>query len=89
MSDNTKIVAALLAGLAAGAALGILFAPDKGSETREKINDSLKDLGEALKEKSDEQLAQVSDLADKVIATVKDKLNKKNGMVEEMIEEHA
>lgn len=89
MNDNTKVVAALLAGLAAGAALGILFAPSKGSETREKINDSLKDLGEALKERSEEQIAQVSDIADKVIATVKDKLNQNNGRVEDMIEEHA
>lgn len=89
MSDNTKIVTALLAGLAAGAVLGMLFAPDKGSETREKLNDSLKDLGEAFKERSEEQLAQVSDLADKVITSVKEKLNNRNGAVEEMLEEHA
>ena len=32
-----KVMLGILAGLAAGEALGILFAPDKGSETRKKI----------------------------------------------------
>lgn len=89
MSDNTKVVAALLAGLAAGAALGILFAPDKGSETRDKLNDSLKDLGEAIKERSSEQLAQVNDFTDKVISTLKTKLAKGERTIEDAIEEHA
>ena len=89
MSDNTKVVAALLAGLAAGAALGILFAPDKGSETRDKLNDSLKDLGDAIKERSSEQLAQVNDFTDKVISTLKTKLAKGERTIEDAIEEHA
>lgn len=89
MNDNTKVVAALLAGLAAGAALGILFAPEKGSETRDKINDSIKDLGDAIKEKSSEQLNSMGDLADKLISTVKSKLNKAEHTIEEAIEEHA
>ena len=46
MKDNTKVVVALLAGLAAGAALGILFAPSKGDETRDKLAESLKNLGD-------------------------------------------
>ena len=50
MNDNSKILAALLAGLAAGVAVGILFAPEKGSETRDKLNDSLKNLGDSIKE---------------------------------------
>ena len=32
-----KVFLGVLAGVAAGAVLGILFAPDKGSKTRKKI----------------------------------------------------
>ena len=89
MNDNAKVVAALLAGLAAGAALGILFAPDKGSETREKLNDSLKDLSDALKERTSEQIEHLNDFKEKVVAAVKTKLSKGEQAVEEALEEHA
>lgn len=89
MSDNAKVVAALLTGLAAGAALGILFAPDKGSETREKLNDSLKDLGDALKERTAEQLDHLNDFKEKIVASVKTKAGKYEREVEEALEEHA
>lgn len=89
MNDNTKVVAALLAGLAAGAALGILFAPDKGTDTREKVNESLKDLGDAIKERTNEQVNHVGALADSLIATVKSKLDKTSHQIEDAIEEHA
>lgn len=39
MSDNGKTLAALLIGAAAGAVLGVLFAPEKGKKTRKKILD--------------------------------------------------
>ncbi len=89
MNDNGKILAALLAGLAAGAALGVLFAPEKGSETREKLNDSLKDLGDALKERTNEQLDQLNDFKEKVLATLKNKVDKAEKDIEGAIEEHA
>ncbi|MES2426141.1 MAG: YtxH domain-containing protein [Bacteroidota bacterium] len=41
MKDQAKIIAALLLGAAAGAALGILLAPDSGEETRNDIADRI------------------------------------------------
>jgi gas vesicle protein len=39
MSDNGNTFLGLLAGTAIGAVLGILFAPDKGINTRQRITD--------------------------------------------------
>jgi hypothetical protein len=41
MNDNAKIVAAVLAGLAIGTIVGILFAPEKGSDIRTKLAGAL------------------------------------------------
>lgn len=51
MNNTGKILTALGIGVAAGAILGILFAPDKGSETRKKIAEKGRKLSEAVKEK--------------------------------------
>lgn len=53
-SNNTgKLMGAIMIGAAIGGALGILFAPDKGSETRRKISKKGNDLTDAVKEKFD------------------------------------
>ena len=52
-SNNGKLISALLVGAAIGGALGILLAPDKGSETRKKISDKSTDLTGAVKDKFD------------------------------------
>jgi gas vesicle protein len=46
-----RAVGALLLGAAIGGALGILFAPDKGSRTRKKLMAKGEDLTDAMKEK--------------------------------------
>ena len=77
-----KLALGLLAGLAAGAALGILFAPNKGSKTRKKIAKKGEDLTTSLKQEFDEmanrrtdKYEQVIEDTDKLITNTKVKLD--------------
>jgi gas vesicle protein len=61
MNSTGKVLLGILAGAAAGAILGVLLAPDKGSETRRKLMQKGEDYADALKDKFDELLDGVSD----------------------------
>ena len=61
-----NIVAAFLGGMALGAAAGLLFAPEKGEDTRKKIADVLREKGIRLNH------AEMEDLVDQIAAEVKD-----------------
>jgi gas vesicle protein len=74
MNDNSKTVIALLAGLAAGAALGLLFAPEKGSDTRDKLSESLNNLGDSISEKAAEEIDNLSGLKDRLVNNLKSKV---------------
>lgn len=50
-NNNGSNAIALLLGAAIGVGIGILFAPDKGSKTREKIKDNFDDLKIGLNNK--------------------------------------
>ena len=60
-----KILLAVLAGLAAGALIGILFAPDKGIDTRKKITKKGDDYMDSIRDKFEEFLASVKDKFEK------------------------
>jgi gas vesicle protein len=75
MKDNSKVVVALLAGLAAGAALGILFAPDRGNQTRDKLSESLKNLGDSIRETAATEIDNLVGMKDKIVENIKTKIN--------------
>lgn len=83
MTENTKTAIALLAGLAAGAALGLLFAPEKGSDTRDKLSDSLKNLGDSIREKAAEEIDNLTDLKDKIVSNIRTKVKQAESDLEE------
>lgn len=74
MDDNSKVLIGLLAGLAAGAALGLLFAPEKGTDTRDRLTQSLKDLSDSIRDKAADEINNLANLKDKVVSSVKNKV---------------
>jgi gas vesicle protein len=59
--SSGKVLLGVLAGVAAGALLGILFAPEKGSTTRRKIVSKGEEYVDDLKEKFGEFVDKVAD----------------------------
>ena len=57
--SSGKAMLGVLAGIAAGAALGILFAPGKGSNTRKNISRKTEDLVDAVNDKLEEKFGEV------------------------------
>ncbi len=61
MSNNGNTLLAIIAGSAIGAALGILYAPDKGEVTRKRIADKANETKESLTENAIQLKHRVAD----------------------------
>jgi len=70
--SSKKILLGLLTGLAAGALLGVLFAPWKGSKTRKNIINKGEDYVDHVKEKYNSILGGIADKIEMVKEGVND-----------------
>ncbi|PTX22323.1 gas vesicle protein [Pontibacter mucosus] len=94
MSKKTTALLAFVSGAAVGAAAGILFAPEKGRETRywlsyrlEKYRETLSDLLEQLIAKGDGLPTTAKSEGQRVIQDAKEKAEKLLGDVDSLINE--
>ena len=78
--DTEKVLLGFLAGVAVGATLGILFAPDSGANTRKKISQKGQDYAGGLKDQFNkltgslnEELDNLKDEANQMAASGKAK----------------
>ena len=69
--SSGKVVLGLLAGIAAGAIVGLLFAPAKGEDTRKKITKK----GKEYEKKLEKKFSKNGDLANKKFNKLKSDVN--------------
>ncbi|HET6244735.1 MAG: YtxH domain-containing protein [Bacteroidetes bacterium] len=65
--NKNNFLFTFLAGAAAGAVLGILYAPDKGETTRKKISDQAKDFTDNLEESGSKVMGSLDDIMGRVV----------------------
>lgn len=74
MSDSSNTILGILAGTAIGATLGILFAPDKGTETRKKLVEQSNSLVDDVTASTTQLKNQVVDTLSSKKETLDDKM---------------
>ncbi|MDL2262374.1 YtxH domain-containing protein [Bacteroidales bacterium OttesenSCG-928-I21] len=65
-SNFGKGLIAFVSGAAVGAALGILFAPDKGVKTRKKIAKKTRDITDSAREKLEDFIESAEEIVDEL-----------------------
>jgi gas vesicle protein len=72
MTSSTKVILGIIGAAAAGAVIGMLLAPEKGSDTRQKIKDAANDWACQLADLFAEGKSELSNLTNKATKKAKD-----------------
>ena len=82
--NSGKVLVGLLAGVAAGAILGILLAPDKGSVTVKKVTKKGEEYADGLTEKFNGSLSKFTDIIEDVKEVVENLKTKAKAVKEDL-----
>jgi gas vesicle protein len=74
MSSSSKVIASLIAGLAAGTALGILVAPAEGRQSRQSLCNTIRELRYSFPANANTELYRFSNWRRRLFALVKAQL---------------
>ncbi len=89
--DNLNVtgiaIGALVVGALTGAVLGVLFAPDKGSKTRDNIVNGAKDMTDDIKKRLTDEAAALRKKAEELEALAKEKMEDITNNVKHKAEE--
>lgn len=87
--NTAKAITGIIAAAAVGAAVGVAYAPDKGSKTRKKVKRQVEDLSENVKEMAanarEKTVSKANDIIDqgkKGVEKVVDKVSRTANNVE-------
>lgn len=69
--SSSKVLIGVLSGVAIGALVGVLFAPDKGTKTRKKILNKSKDYASDLKNKFEDLYTDATDKYETILEDAK------------------
>jgi gas vesicle protein len=86
MSKSANTLVALVAGVAIGAAVGLLYAPQSGEKTRKKIKKQAKKAQRDIDEQARKTYDQVTEKASEFTSSLNSTATEFKGSVEERIE---
>lgn len=84
MNNTGKVMIGLLSMFAAGALVGVLFAPEKGERTRRKIGKKSKDMLDSINDKLEDS----KDKLDDIRGQLKSNIGKTTDKIEQLVQKN-